>query len=105
MSALARGLLHNDLAAAGSDILVFGEAAQDGDFTGGGDRLGLQIDLGSATGPFTVQVELLYQTIGYRWAQNLLQDTTVEAQTFGSYYATVPNLPLVAAFTEVSVLP
>jgi len=65
----------------------------------------LQIDLGSAVGPFTVQVELLYQSIGYRWATNLLQDTTPEAQTFGGYYATVPNLPLVAASAERSIVP
>jgi hypothetical protein len=36
-------------------------------------------------------VELLYQTIGYRWAQNLMLDETAEAQTFGGYYSTVPN--------------
>ncbi len=94
-----------DLEAATADILVFGEAAQDSDFIGGGDRIGLQIDLGSAVGPFTIQVELLYQSIGYRWAQNLLQDETAEAQTFGVYYATVPNLPLVAASVEFQVEP
>ena len=94
-----------DLATAGADTLVFGEAAQDGNFTSGGDRLGLQIDLGSAIGPFTIRVELLYQSIGYRWAQNLLEDTSVEAQTFGGYYATVPNLPLLAASAEVSLAP
>ena len=94
-----------DLAAATPDILVFGAAAQDADFTGGGDRLGLQLDLGAATGPFTVQVELLYQSIGYRWAQNLMQDATPEALTFGGYYATVPNLPLVAARVEGTVAP
>jgi hypothetical protein len=94
-----------DLAAATPDILVFGEAAQDADFTGGSDRLGLQLDLGGATGPFTVQVELLYQSIGYRWAQNLMQDATPEAITFGGYYATVPNLPLVAARAEGNIAP
>jgi hypothetical protein len=94
-----------DLATAGADTLVFGAAAQDGDFTGGGDGLNLQIDLGSAMGPFTVQVELLYQSIGYRWAQNLLQDTTAEAQTFGGYYASVPNLPLVAVSSETIIQP
>ena len=94
-----------DLATATPDILVFGAAAQDADFTGGGDRLGLQLDLGAATGPFTVQVELLYQSIGYRWAQNLMQDATPEALTFGGYYATVPYLPLVAAVVEGTVAP
>lgn len=94
-----------DLAAAPSDTLVFGEAAQDGNFTAGGDRVNLQIDLGGAAGPITLQVELLYQSIGYRWAQNLMQDETTEAQTFGGYYNTVPNLPLVAAVAELSLQP
>ena len=94
-----------DLQAAGNDILVFGEATQDSDFVGGSDRLALQIDLGNTVGPFTIRVELLYQSIGYRWAQNLLQDETAEAQTFGGYYATVPNLPLVAASAEMQVEP
>ena len=94
-----------DLVATPPDVMVSGEAAQDPDFTAGSDRLGLQIDLGNAVGPFTVQVELLYQSIGYRWAQNLLQDETVEAQTFAGYYATVPNLPLLAALAELQVEP
>ncbi|MCU0486332.1 MAG: hypothetical protein MUC85_09525, partial [Anaerolineales bacterium] len=91
-----------DLAAATPDILVF---AQDVDFAAGGDRLSLQLDLTGATGPFILQVELLYQTIGYRWAQNLMLDETFEAQTFAGYYNTVPNLPLVVAYTEVQVEP
>ncbi|HSQ18113.1 MAG TPA: hypothetical protein VLM83_10475, partial [Anaerolineales bacterium] len=94
-----------DLAAATPDILVFGAAAQDVDFAAGGDRLSLQLDLTGATGPFILQVELLYQTIGYRWAQNLMLDETFEAQTFAGYYNTVPNLPLVVAYTEVQVEP
>jgi hypothetical protein len=29
------------------------------------------VALGAAQGPFTVQAELWYQPIGYRWANNL----------------------------------
>lgn len=94
-----------DLQQATADTLVFGAAAQDADFTAGSDLLGLQIDLGSATGPFTVQAELLYQSIGYRWAQNLMLEESSEAADFSGYYVTVPNLPLLAAQAEATVAP
>jgi hypothetical protein len=50
---------------------VRGEAAPDADFVGGGDTIVYRVDLGGAEGPFTVEVELLYQAVGYRWAENL----------------------------------
>jgi len=86
-----------DLAAATPDILVFGAAAQDANFTGGGDRLGLQLDLGAATGPFTVQVELLYQSIGYRWAENLRMADGPEVEQFLEMYDSLSNTPVVIA--------
>lgn len=86
-----------------SDTLVFGDAAEDADFTAGGDRLKLALDLGEAQGPFTVQVELLYQSIGARWAQNLMSEESAESQAFARYYASVPNLPLVASTAELVV--
>lgn len=94
-----------DLNKATPDTLVFGVAAEDADFAAGGDRLALQIDLASATGPFTVQAELLYQSIGYRWAQNLMLEENPEAAEFSGYYVTVPNLPLLAAQAEATVAP
>ncbi len=94
-----------DLNKATPDTLVFGVPAADADFAAGGDRLALQIDLAGATGPFTIQAELLYQSIGYRWAQNLMLEENPEAAEFSGYYVTVPNLPLLAAQAEVTVAP
>ena len=94
-----------DIQNATFDTQIFGEAAEDTDFAAGGDQLALQIDLGSAAGPFTVQAELLYQSIGYRWAQNLMLEETAEAVDFTGYYVTVPNLPLLAAQAEATVAP
>ena len=94
-----------DIQNATFDTIVSGAAADDADFAAGGDRLGLQIDLGSAAGPFTIQAELLYQSIGYRWAQNLMLEESAEAQTFSGYYDSVPNLPLQAASAEISINP
>jgi hypothetical protein len=76
-----------DKATASHDIAVAGEAAADPDFTGGGDRVRLNAPLGNAAGPFTVEVELLYQPIGYRWAQNLgPYKASMEPARFQEYY-------------------
>lgn len=60
-----------DKRTAEADIAVHGAAADDPDFTGGGDRVRYSIEVGSAAGPFKLEAELLYQPIGFRWAQNL----------------------------------
>jgi len=61
---------------------VIGDALQDETFTGGGDTLKYQVKTGGAQGPFTVQVELLYQTVSYRWAKNVMDSQTAESQSF-----------------------
>jgi hypothetical protein len=76
-----------DKATAEPDIAVHGEAAQDADFAGGGDRVRYSVDLRGATGPFKVDVELLYQPIGFRWAQNLKSYSQApEPKRFTEYY-------------------
>ena len=47
-------------------------ADRDRTFRGaGGDRVRYEIELNGAAGPFSLQVELLYQSVGYRWVENL----------------------------------
>src|SRR5262249_35016859 len=73
--------------AAEPDIAVHGEAAADPDFAGATDRVGYAVALGAGQGPFTVDAELLYQPIGYRWATNLKAYTrAAEPQRFTTYY-------------------
>jgi hypothetical protein len=60
-----------DKQTADDDIAVVGKALSDPGFTGGGHRIHYSAALGTATGPFTVETELWYQPIGYRWANNL----------------------------------
>ena len=77
-----------DKATASHDIGVAGEAAADPNFIGGSDRVRLNAPVGGAAGPFTVEVELLYQPIGYRWAQNLgPYKASMEPARFLQYYA------------------
>jgi hypothetical protein len=70
------------------DIAVHGAAADDADFAGGGDTVRYSVPVpAGATGPFTVDVELLYQPIGFRWAQNLkAYASSPEPRRFTEYY-------------------
>jgi len=60
-----------DKRTAATDIGVFGAAAGDDDFVDGGDRVRYRVPIGDVSGPLTIEVRLLYQTIGHRWAENL----------------------------------
>src|SRR5712691_5583 len=69
------------------DIAVHGAAVNDADFTGAGDRVRYSIGVANAQGPFTVEAELLYQPIGWRWANNLkAYDKAAEPRRFTGYY-------------------
>ena len=68
------------------DIAVRGDAAEDDDFVGESDRVGYRVDVAEAGGPFAVAVELCYQPIGFRWAQNLRDYEAPEPQRFVAYF-------------------
>lgn len=87
----------------GGYIAVYGLAADDQDFLGNGDKIQFTIGVNGADGPFTVTAELLYQSIDYRWANNLSQYQAPEIGRFLSYYQDIPNLPVVAASESVEV--
>jgi len=90
-----------DVASASADIAVQGQAASDEDFLGGGDITNYFVAVDPANGPFTVTAELLYQSIGYRWAQNLTPFATAETDEFIGYYDAVSNLPVTIAKEEI----
>lgn len=72
-----------DKASAGPLVRVVGDAAADPAFTGGGDRT--TYDVGACAG-CRIQAELLYESIGYRWAHNLEPYKADEPQRFVGYY-------------------
>ena len=82
-----------------------GQAALDSNFTAASDTLSLQIDVSQAQGPFTLEVTLLYQTIGYRWAMNLVEEPGAEIESFARMYAALPNLPLTADAVQATITP
>jgi uncharacterized protein YmfQ (DUF2313 family) len=71
---------------AGSDIATRGEALDDDSFVAGGDRIRYSVRLKQAAGPYTVQAELWYQPIAYRWAWNLGQLKAAETDRFVSIF-------------------
>lgn len=78
------------------DIMVRGGAMDDDNFLGGGDVVTYLVPL-SGSGPYTVTAELLFQTIGFRWAENLRRAEGAEIERFLGYYGQVPNTPVVIA--------
>jgi hypothetical protein len=92
-----------DPATADRAVAVWGAASEDEDFVGGGDRVRYLVDLGETTGPYTLVAELLYQSIGYRWAEKARGYDVAEAQRFLSYYEAVPNLPVLISADRIEV--
>jgi hypothetical protein len=95
-----------DKATASADVAVLGEAAADPTFAAGGDRVRYRVALpAAAVGELTVAVELLYQSIGYRWAENLRSYDAAETQRFVRYYreaAAASAVPLARATSVVA---
>lgn len=94
-----------DKAAAPVEIAVFGEAVQDEDFIAGSDRIRYQVGLGNAPAPYTINVELLYQTIGYRWAEKFRHQDNPEGRDFYRYTAAVANSPVQIAGQTIQISP
>lgn len=75
-----------DKRTAAREIAVWGEAADDEDFHGGGDRIRLAIHVPRDAGPFEITAELYYQPIAFRWAANLRGYQAFEPQRFLRYF-------------------
>jgi hypothetical protein len=92
-----------DKSAAVEDIRVMGEAADDSSFAAGGDTVTYQVDLPGASGPLTVTVELLYQSIGYRWAENFRGEKTVESEAFLGFLTANPLTPVLITNAKIEL--
>jgi len=75
-----------DKATAPKEVAVVSPAAEDADFVGGSDSLTYSVPVANANGALTVNVEMLFQSIGYRWAQNLRAYDAPEPQRFVALY-------------------
>ena len=75
-----------DKATASDAVSVNGAAANDNDFTGGGDTIRYRVPVGDDVSSVHVSARLLYQTIGYRWAHNLEAFDQPETNRFVRIY-------------------
>lgn len=75
-----------DKSTAEKDIAVAGDAADDPNFSAGGDLIRYSVPISAGDGPFRVEVELMYQPIGFRWAHNLAPYKAAEPQRFVGYF-------------------
>jgi hypothetical protein len=82
---------------------TYGLAADDPDFVGGGDRIRYLVDFVGTQGPFNITVELKYQSVGYRWAENLRQFGTKETEFFLRLYDVYDNSAETVASVELKV--
>ncbi len=89
-----------DKVTAPAEIGVYGGANGDEDFTGGSDRVRYRVPF-TTRGAATIDVELRYQTIAYRWARNLERYNAPEPKRFVSFYsATAEGSSVVIATTR-----
>ena len=93
-----------DKASASSEIAVNGAASDDPDFIGGSDRIGYSIDLAGTASALSVTVELMFQTVGYRWAENLSAYDAEEPQRFVRYYRETAGNSAVILASDSSVV-
>jgi hypothetical protein len=93
-----------DKATASADIAVHGDAATDSDFTAGGDRVRYRVPV-TGTAPFTVTVEVLYQSVGHRWAENLRGRNSFETDRFVRYYDAMKSVTTARLAAATATLP
>ena len=71
-----------DKKTASREIRVAGLAADDGSFSGGGDRIKYELSGLVGQGGFTIEAELIYQVLGYAFARDLFLDQTPQVKQF-----------------------
>ena len=89
-----------DKATASDDVAVRGDAKDDPDFVAGSDRIRYRITLAENTSDLSIDAALMYQSIGYRWAENLRAYDARETQRFVKYYAETAAASSVSIATD-----
>ncbi|HEX6215310.1 MAG TPA: hypothetical protein VFZ38_10850, partial [Vicinamibacterales bacterium] len=71
---------------AGRDIAPVGDAREDPDFIGETDRVRYVVPVPAGDGEITIEAALMFQPIGFRWADNLRPYPSAEPQRFVRYF-------------------
>jgi nitrate/TMAO reductase-like tetraheme cytochrome c subunit len=72
---------------ADAQIAVVGDARRDPRFTGGSACVTYSVPVPAGRASYNISVELLYESIGYRWAHNLDGYQAPEPKRFVAFYA------------------
>jgi cytochrome c551/c552 len=94
-----------DKQSASRDVAVHGDALEDANFIGGGDRVAYSIDVSKWTGPLEIEAELRFQPVGFRWARNLKGRDAEEIARFVSYYEAMANTSSVSVASAKTLVP
>ncbi len=87
-----------DKATADAGVAVHGAALRDPDFAGGGDRVRYAVAV-AGPGAYRIEVELRYQSIGWRWAHNLERYDAPEPTRFVRFYDSMASTSSVVVAT------
>jgi hypothetical protein len=88
------------LDSAPEDIMPYGAVLEDPDFLGGRDEIHYVIDVSQHIGPFTINFQLLYQSIAFRWAENLRPYNTMYSDSFFQMYDQADKTPVEMGYTQ-----
>jgi hypothetical protein len=80
---------------ASDDIAVSGLAQSDEDFAGGKDEVVYQVYQDDVSQIGMIIIELLYQSIGYRWLDKFSENSNPESQDLNEATSRIENLPIV----------
>jgi hypothetical protein len=95
-----------DKRTADDDVAVRGAAWDDADFAAGADTVSYRVPLpADAQSPLAVAVELSYQSIGHRWAENLRGYDAPEPRRFIGYYDTTAAASTMELARATAVVP
>ena len=85
-------------------IGVYGMAQDDADFNDGSDTVRYDVPVGSAAGPYQVEVKLQYQPLGHAYVEDLFEDSDLPAVAYFAdmYEASTLRAELIAQ-AELSV--
>jgi len=93
-----------DKATAPPDVAVYGGAATDEDFVGGGDRIAYMVPLGDPVGPLTVRAELLFSAVTPAFVRDLARDRNLAlVNRFDHMYEGTDKSPVIVATAGATV--
>jgi len=92
-----------DIESAVDNIAIHGAATVDDNFIGGSDKITYQINTQGHSGPFTIYIELLYQTISYQFIQDMYNDSEILIDDFAVLYQEVDKMPTRIAFVSQTI--